>query len=234
MEHLENHATAVAACRAFGRQHESNPFVIVARSLEAWHLLKGGETPEAVKLFETMVSADRSGLPWGASRIARAWLTRIDREAVKKVLRAYYVRNVEYPATLEVFETLPKSRQPPLFDRFGTPWAYKLKEFRRLKGITGQRYDLRCRSLWKESELSAALAAGYAAGIDLVPERVVASRQAGAAVVLARGASAGDAEGEKVQIQEGRRLGDIVLAHVGQGIIILADNNHWRVVPRPR
>src|SRR5690349_21049492 len=51
-----DHAEIAGACHAFRAKVPTDPLVVVAQGLEAWHLLKAGKTNEAYRLLEPMVA----------------------------------------------------------------------------------------------------------------------------------------------------------------------------------
>ncbi len=160
-----NHEAVIQVCRETLQRRGSDdlpvlgPYQPVIRTVEAWRLLQLGRDADAVRVFKTVIGAPPSTDPRAraADTLARRWLTRFDREAVVAALRAYHRGQVAFPADLSVFESWPRETQPPLRDRFNTPWVYRLSGFRKLTGTTGQRYVLHSRAIGGEtSSLEAA------------------------------------------------------------------------------
>ncbi len=120
-----NHAEAIAACETFEKDNPSDPLVVVTRQFKAWHLLKLKRNAEAVAILTPMVKSGATGLNKAASELARGWLTRLDRENVKIALQNAYSRDAAYPEKLNVWEQ-GSSDAPPLADRWGKAWGYRL------------------------------------------------------------------------------------------------------------
>ena len=154
-----DHAAVVAACRAAAEQRlESDQpalarYYPVVRTIEGWHLLQAKRQAEAVKAFEAALDPQRSNdfTIRAADTMARRWLSRLDREKVVAALKKYHTAEVEFPADLTALASLPQEEQPPLRDRLGDAWSYRLTEFRRLKAAKAQRYLLYSISIGRES-----------------------------------------------------------------------------------
>ena len=117
----EDHTT-VAACQAFRTKAPQNPLAVGAQGLEAWHLLKTGQTNAAVRLFEPMLLSTNNALAKAGADMARGWLTRLDRELVRAALMRLYVRDIEFPGALEAIKALKGGAPPPFADRGPTGW----------------------------------------------------------------------------------------------------------------
>ncbi len=162
----DTHETVLKACRETIQKRGADgtpllgPYLPVVRTIEGWRLLMLARTAEAVKAFEAAIDPQRSsdGIVRAADAVARRWLSRLDRETVAATLKAYHREQVEFPVDLSVFGAWPKERQPPLRDRMGDPWVYRLTDFRRLKAVARQQYSLYSLTIGREtSTLDAAL-----------------------------------------------------------------------------
>jgi hypothetical protein len=158
--------------------------------------------------------------------MARRWLTRLDREAVREALRAYYATHVRFPEFLDSLGKLKGCEKTPLADRWNKPWRYRLTAFDRVRGLTAQRYSLDSPSLGEASDLTAALARPYAGGITLEPLEVSADGSRPTVTVAVAG-------GGKAVLMEGTATDGVTLAYVGARLLVFTDGDHWRVVPRP-
>ncbi len=221
------HGELITACTSFAAAATGDTLVTTAQQIQAWHLLKLGRHAEAAALLTGTLERDRDALDKAASEIARAWLTRIDRDPITEALQQVYRQNIAYPESLqalpaEVLNTLPQT------DRWDNPWRYSPTGFDHLKGFPGQRYALHSRTLGHSSDLTYALRLPYAGDIALTPLRRKPSDGVHKIII-----EFADARDRKTTLSPGTRHGDIVLAYLGQNVILLADPNHWKVVPLP-
>jgi len=121
--HMANpgdHETLSTAFRHFARTRPDDPLAPVANTIAAWHLLKNRHYDEAKELLIPYAHPSAQGTARGAHELARAWLTRLDREEVIEALDFYRTREVRYPdhlATLMEHPALPEALRPPLTDR---------------------------------------------------------------------------------------------------------------------
>jgi hypothetical protein len=222
----DDHASVVTACSDFRASSPQDPLVVVVAGLEAWRLLKMGNTREAVPLLESMVSVPEKAtfLQTTGAEMARGWLSRIDREKVLISLKKVYVRDIEFPASLDLIKSLKKATMPPFSDRWGTPWSYRLGST--IKGMDTQHYVLESTRLGAQSDLATALALPYADRITPEPVRRLPASADTVEFMTSTGKSAfmppgGNAEGA-------------TFAYMGSNLIVMADGNHWRIMPKPR
>jgi hypothetical protein len=155
----QDHKAVIDACQGvMDKASTLGDFLPAVKTLAAWHLLASGKQADAVRIFESALSADKAARPVVryADTMARRWLTRIDQAGTEKALKAYYRDNVEYPSSLAPLLNLPAGKAPPKADRFGDPWVYKIAAFGKLTGVANQRYSLCSKTLgMKLSALSA-------------------------------------------------------------------------------
>ncbi len=220
------HAAVVASCKAFRDKAPQDPLGCVAAGLEAWHLLKMGDTNEAIALFEplSVVPANATYLQKAGAEMARSWLTRLDREKVRIALKKIYAKNIEFPPSLEVLKTLKPALVPALTDRWGKPWVYRLES--PIKGMTAQQYVLESAGLGGKSDLAKMLALPYAGQITLDPVRL--------SPVSADTIEFATPDGKSSFLQEGGGSAGITFAYLGTNLIVLSDGNHWRVEIKPQ
>lgn len=151
-------ASAAASCRKALASGAMGRFAPLAESLLGADLLASGQTDEAVKTLAKLIVQDAMNadpVARAADTHARRWLSRLDREKIIVLLKAYYADNVEYPDTLEPIRNLKPA--PPMRDRWGDQWIYKLADFKLLKGVKGQRYTLESRNMGRASDLNRAI-----------------------------------------------------------------------------
>ncbi len=216
----------VEACKGFKAASPKDPLTVVVAGFEAWHHLKQGNSGAAVPLFNSMlvVKEPATSLQKAADKMARIWLTRIDRELVVRGLKEIYVRDIEFPASLEALKVLKSAAQIPVTDRWGKPWEYRLASS--IKGMAAQRYVLESSVLGVHSTLEKVLALPYAGGLQLQPMRLVAN--------VTDTVEFRTADGQSVLRQLGIESSRISLVYLGANIMVLTDGNHWSVVPKPR
>ena len=221
-----DHAAVVTACKQFRTKTPQDPFCVVVTGLEAWHLLKTGNTNAAIALFEPMLSIPEnpSSLQGAGAEMARGWLTRLDREKVRAALKKIYLKEIEFPASLDPIKTLKMKALPPFADRWGKAWTYRLESS--IKGLSSQNYVLESSRLGSRSDLAKTLALPYADRVSLEPVKV-SPVSADTVEFAIRGGKSG-------YLQAGGVLNGITVAYIGVNIIVMADENHWRVVLKPR
>lgn len=250
---VEDHAAVVAACRAFVAERPDDPFVAVSHSLESWHLFKDGRTADAVAVLEPYLSKPGGEIAAGASILAKSWMTRLDRDRLVEALQAYYREEVRYPPTLQVLlhhGSVPGAGDLPSEDRFGVPWHYSLVGYEGVPGFRDQRYRLESALIQSTSDFREALGIPYGGRIGLIPDELTTIRVRGEENVLVhfvptkptakKGVTAdGSPPGQvglspKVTgIMTGGRVEDVFLAFVGRQVIVVCDDQHWKVFPRP-
>lgn len=226
-------AAAAAGCIAYARQQAADPFAGVARSLAAWNLLRADRRDEAAALLTPQIEPTTNALGQGLGQVARAWLTRLDRERVRTALQFFYRKEVRYPYSLNELRTdkrLPANLLPPERDRWDAAWRYQLVGFKHMPELKDQKYDLQSASLGELSDLRAALAVPFGARIALKPVRVRTAAIEGREVVeFARDG----APGAPVLLTTGTPADGLLLAHYGPRILVVCDQLHWRLFPRP-
>lgn len=222
----EDHATVVAACRDFRTKTPQDPLVVVAAGMEAWRLLKLGNNREAIPLLESMLSVPEKAtyVQIAGAEMARSWLTRLDRETVRNTLKKVYVRDIEFPASLDTIRSLKDTPMPPFNDRWGKPWAYRLQSS--IKGMEAQHYVLESTRLGTRTDLATALALPYASQIKLTPVKLLA--------VSTDTVEFTTRDGKPAFLQAGASSEGVTVAYLGENLIVLADDNHWRVALKPR
>ncbi|MDX9866744.1 MAG: hypothetical protein RBT78_02350 [Kiritimatiellia bacterium] len=217
---------SLKACIDFTARAPRDPFVTVMSGFAAWHHLKNGNTEMAVRLFESMLIAKEpaTALQKAGDQMARSWLTRLDRERVVRALKKAYLRDIAFPASLEALKAEGSAPQPPLTDRWGKPWAYRLSSS--IKGMEAHRYVLESPGLGADSDLRKALKRPYADGLQLRAVRMAAGITDTVEFV--------NPEGVSVRRRLGQEMSGGTLVYLGTHLLLLSDGNHWSVLPRPR
>ena len=223
---VDDHASVVTACREFRTKTPQDPLAVVAAGMEAWRLLKMGNTQEAIPLLESMLTVPETAsyLQTAGAEMARSWLTRLDREKVRNSLQKLYVRDIEFPVSLESIKTLKIGPMPPLADRWGKPWSYHLGSS--IKDMNSQHYVLESTRLGALTDLATALALPYANLIKLTPVTLLAVSTDTVKFITR--------EGKPAFLQAGASSEGVMVAYLGPNLIVLADENHWRIMLKPR
>lgn len=219
----DDHEAVIKACQGFAAAHAADPLVPMVRGLEAWHRLRSGRRGEALQIFAADLAAPAGPVTDGARRVAQGWMTRGDRDQAAAALQAYYRKKVAYPKSLD---QLPLDGRPPLNDRFGKPWNYKLTGFGKVPGFIDQKYSLQSAVLGDVSDFKAAMDLPYAARITAVPQQVLTLPGNTQAVKF-------NVAGSAAVVGVGQASGDLFLAFVGAKIIVVCDYTHWKILPRP-
>ena len=217
---------SLKACIAFTARTPRDPFVLVMSGFAAWHHLKNGNTEMAVRLFESMQTEKPvTALQKAGDQMARTWLTRLDRERVAHALKKAYLRDIAFPPTLEALKVEgDDAARPPLTDRWGKPWAYRLSSS--IQGMAAHRYVLESPGLGADSDLRNALKRPYADGIQLRALRMAAG--------ITDTVEFANPDGVSVRRRLGQEMSGGTLVYLGARLLLLSDGNHWRVLPRPR
>lgn len=221
-----DHAAVVTACSQFRAKAPQDPFCVVVAGMEAWHLLSMGNTNAAVALFESMLSIPEKASPLQSAGgdMARSWLTRLDREKVRAALKKIYLKEIEFPSSLDPIKSLKMKSLPPFTDRWGKAWTYRLESS--IKGLSSQHYVLESSQLGSRSDLAKALVLPYAGRVSLEPIKV-SPVSADTVEFAVRGGKSG-------YLQTGGTMNGTVVAYIGMNIIVMADESHWCVVLKPR
>ncbi len=224
------HARFAETCARLEARYPDYVFLPIVRGVAAWHHLQDGSIDESVNLW-LRIKRDASRDPIGraAQRMSRTWLTRIDREQVRKALRKAYTEKVRYPETLAPLRAMDAATRPPLEDRWGDPWLYEWASFRFLNVRQGQHYRLESTNIRTTSDITKALKIDYGEGLTLRPERLIDStgdRQTLEFKTITTPA-------ESVTLTEGASYRGQSFVYIGVRIVILADGDHWEILSRP-
>lgn len=226
----DDHEAVIKACDGFLAANPADPLLPVVHGIEAWHKLRAGRTQEALRLIVPYLSAAPGPVNDGGRMLAMGWMTRLDREKVVAALQLYYRKEVAYPKTLEPLGTetnIPIDARPPLTDRFGSPWAYRLVGFARAAGFTNQKYSLQSPMLGDLSDFKTALKIPYGSRINAVPVQVL---PAGSTVAVKFNLGG---KGGVAAVGLGQNANDLHLAYVGSQIVVVCDYTHWKIFPKP-
>ncbi|MEO6786636.1 MAG: hypothetical protein ABI318_10930 [Chthoniobacteraceae bacterium] len=233
-EHMakpDEHDETIKACRAFATANANDPLLPVVQGIEAWHHFRAGRAAEAWRILQPHLTARAGPVADAARALAQGWFTRLDREKVAAALQIYYRKEVAYPKTLDLIAKHPKipsEMWPPMTDRFGKPWNYRLTGFARAAGFPDQKYSLESPVLGDLSDLKSAIAAPYASRIHAVPVAIVAAPGNSVAVKFNITGKGGTA-----LVGVGQATGDLHVAFAGSSIVVVCDYTHWKIFPKP-
>lgn len=239
-----DHEALLASCQSFTSQNPSDPFVTVGQTLSAWNLLHLGRQAEAVAILNRHIYRAGTPLEDGVASLAKAWLTRMDRERVKAALQFYYRREVKYPRSLEelyAYKPLTKELTPLRQDRWDTNWRYALIGFKSMPGLLDQKYEISSSRLGRGSDLAESLAVPYGDLIHIRPIRMLSSKQGGEVVewMLSPPSSATDDDatakpaGQTVALGIGSIADGPGVVYIGRTILVVHDNYHFKIFVRP-
>lgn len=236
------HEALLASCLEFNKTHSTDPLIVIGESLAGWHLLQLGRNEEAREIFSRLAGKNGTPLQKGAGMMAKAWLTRLDREGIKEALQFYYRKKIAYPSKLSVLAEYPKIPDRLKFiekDHFGSSWSYELTGFSRLPGMLDQKYRLRSIRLGSSSDLAEALQVPCGELLRVEPMRM-SSTLVGMEVLELRvlqeqkdGAEE-ESDSDKVILKVGSRADSVFLAYVGNYLVVVSDYHHWKVMSKPR
>ena len=225
------HDEIIAQCRKFSEFNSADPLRDVAKSLEAWHLLVAGRSNEAWEIFESQAALAGDGVRTGTARVAKGWLSRREREKVAASLKLFYREEIGFPKSLAEISNHPKipaEARPPVNDRFGAPWKYRLSGFEKMPGFENQKYSLECAELGPLSDLRKSLELPYAGHLKIKP--VAVNPGPAGSIVSFQGS---DSKAMTV-IGEGEAAKGIQLAFAGPGLVMVCDGTHWKVFLKPK
>jgi hypothetical protein len=227
-----DHAAIIAACIGFSKLDPKDPLVPVSTTLAAWHLLAMDKPADAAKLLTLYASLGGSTLNEGVADMARAWLTRLDRQRVREALQFHYRKEVRYPRTLKElaeFAALPAELQGPATDRYGQPWKYKLAGFKTIPGLLDQKYELTSAKLGIDSDLEETMAWPYATRIRMVPVKAMPN-----GIEMNRGPFGIEGPQDTFVMGTGQKVDGVTLVYIGRNLLILTDRDHWQVLRKPQ
>ncbi len=193
-----------------------------ARALLGWRLLRSGKPAEAKPVYQALL--DDPASPPAFTELARRWLTRLDREAVREALQKMWTDTILYPPSLD---TLP-APLPPMRDRWGSAWRYRPVILKRLK-TESQRYTLESAGLGADSDLAAALARPWPKEPSL--RAVAVNTDAGATPVVTF--QTRQAPAEKTLMAEGKTAGGLALVKTGARALLIVEGDYVHLVPQP-
>jgi len=232
-ENPDDHMGTIKACMDYVRANPNDPLVPVAQSLAGWHYLKLGETEKGIALLEPLITKTKEAPGQGANQLARNWMSRVDREAVKVALQVYYRQKVQYPANLQFLAENPKVNTTCTYrekDRWDRPWRYRPTGLKGIPGFEGQSFILESSRLNSSSILTEALELPYATKSPLVPLRVMSTGN-GTQMIQFKSAEGENQEVLGISVGQGNK--ELFVAYVGNNIVVVCDENHWILFLKP-
>jgi hypothetical protein len=224
-----DHDLALNLCTKYLDANPASPYRLVVQGIVAWQEMARGRTAEAGIVLTNMLDRGQGAVALAANEMALRWLTRLDRERIRRALLEYYARSAVYPQSLAELGTLPVEWAPPMTDRRGDAWNYRPAGFKRLPGLVGQRYVLESRQLGERSDLAEALRVPYGSRILWRPIRLVAAAEDRCVVEFDTG---GDRPLRVAVAEGGEREGTVFVKRMGS-ILLMSDRDHWAVRQLP-
>jgi len=231
--HPSNHIAAVEACETFIAAHPQDSFLVVARSVSAWHHLRAGQTNQAAGALRQLQSSSRAPLTQAADRMARRWLTRIDHQAVCNALQIYYMEHIAYPAALDALASDPATHDVKRVDAFDEPWRYKTTEFKILRRIKNQRYELTSRRVGSSSDLPTSLASPYGYDFELRAVKKISNVADRPMIRFELTPEGDDSTPRSLDIVAGERSPverAVHFVYAGKRVLILSNGDYWAVL----
>ena len=225
-----NHAEVVAQCAQYGKYFPGSSYLPVAHGLAAWHMLAAGQRKDAVAVFDQMISSSTDPVAMAGNQMALRWMTRLDREVVVAALLGYFGDHVVYPESIHVFDNVPLVTRPPLVDRWGRAWKYRLAAFKHLKRAKKQRYILESSELDPLTDLKDALNVPYASRINIKPVSIMAAVP-GLNSVMFETTNANPVRA--VMGENGLFQRRITFVRLTSSFVLLTDGDHWLLTARP-
>jgi hypothetical protein len=195
--------------------------------------MQKGDTNGAERAWTAMAYSGSDPVLKAGDGMRRRWMSRLDREAVRAALQAYYRKEIAYPAALDQLAAAGITNGVPLRDRFDDPWEYSLASFSHFKDLAGQRYELTSKSLRRASDLAETLRKPYAWNLAATGATRLPS---GEGVTFMRFTFAPDARGAvppplEITLGERDRVGKgIQFVYAGRALLVLAGEDYWCVV----
>ena len=209
-----DHVAVVRLGESFLQRFPNGELNGIVRGCMAWHAWRAGDTNGALRQWNAMLS-ETGAVGTAAAEMARRWLTRWDREAVVRALRAWYARHAMFPDSLDALRELPADQQPPWTDRFGTPWQYSPTSYRHIPGTRGHRFRLTSSALGDASDMRAAMARDWPPSPPPQPIRRLDS-----AIQFQVGT-------DRPVLSAGARVGRWRLVLVDDLFVTLSDGDYW-------
>ncbi len=214
-------AEAAKVYGTFAATHARDPLAPVALILQGIVLRRDVKDGEAARAAFAQAAERAGDSPLGRrlKPIARAWLARLQMEAIDQALRQYYVKHVWYPETLDELARGGALKPADLMDPWGKPFAYETGKLRWAPKVPRQKYRLSCSSLEGDSKaLERTLLKQTTSAGDRVQLRGIVPTAPRKAIV----ATAEDMN-KRVTVTEGSTVGSATVAAITPGGVLLVD-----------
>jgi len=212
---------------AFAAEKPSDAGAPLASFLHGLILLRNLNDTAAASKVLTGLAASKPTTPLGAAAVhaAKAWLARLQMARLDKVLRAYWVDEVEYPETLDALVKTNRVKPDAIVDPWGKPFVYTTSALKLAPDMPRQKYVLRCGDLDGTSrDLRKMLDATRGLGKGISVRGYMPGPQPGASVVMSDGTS--------TIVTQGGTLGSATVVAVTRQAIVLAAPDNLTVLTR--
>ncbi|MFW6162136.1 MAG: hypothetical protein ACODAJ_05160 [Planctomycetota bacterium] len=145
-------AEAAKAYGAYAASHPRDPLAPLASIFQGIVLRRDAGDGEAARAaFRRAAQAPDSALGQQLKAIARAWLARLQMEALTKALRQYYVNHVWYPRSLDELTDARLLEPEALVDPWGKRFGYETGRLKWAPDVPRQTCTLTCSRLSGDS-----------------------------------------------------------------------------------
>jgi len=209
-------ANAYGAFAAGRHDHELAPLASLFQGILLRHRL--GQRPEAHAAFARAAAAPDTPFGRQLAHVARAWLARVQMEAIDTALRAYYVDQVQYPERLAELAARKLLAAKALLDPWGKPFVYKTGRLSFAPKIPRQAYTLTCSAIEGGSKALEGILKQVGALERTARLRSIVPTSPLKAIVTATRAPT-----RRLTLAEGARLGAATVAKITPDGLVLLD-----------
>ena len=172
--------------------------------------------------LRAFIAADRENNPvaHGVAEVARAWLARVQMQAIDAALHQYYRQNVHFPDQFSAIQArLP---EPLRLDPWGQPWVYEPRAPQGISKLALQRYHLGAAKFLSLGTLSDTVSQRH----SILPAWKITLRNLGDKPALEIRIAASSAT-----LQPGGKTGDHTLLYIGENWALFAGPDQLFAVP---
>ncbi len=213
-------ARAAAKYREFAAANPGTAPGGLAAILGGFILLRELHKPdEALEAFRQAAGLD-GGFAGRLAWVAKSWIARLRMDKLRRALRAYWVRHVEYPERLEALAEEKLVEPALLRDPWGKPFEYHAAPLSIAPDLPRQSYTLRCATTGADSrDLETAIKRTGDLARMFELKAIGASRPPSALMKL-RGRNS-----PPRHVAEGEKLGPATLIKLTKQAVVMADGD---------
>ena len=212
-------AEAAKVYGTFAATHARDELAPLASILQGIVLRRDLDQGEAARAaFKRAAMAPDTPLGRQLKHVARAWLARVQMEAIDKALREHYVKHVWYPEGLDELAAGKSLADRDLVDPWGKPFGYKAGRLKWAPKVPRQKYTLTCSAIEADSR---ALRGVLKRATEF--ERRVQLRSIVPASPLKAIVATADEPNRRVSVTAGSKIGSATVAAITEGGVLLVD-----------